>query len=72
MKGSIIPARWMAVHMGGDKSFCHVEEIINSSASTRDNIMLRSLWLSILNAAHVRKPPSTSVITLFTVNKELH
>lgn len=40
MKGNITPARWMVVHMGGDKSFCHVEEIINSSDSTRDNIML--------------------------------
>ena len=40
MKGNITPARWMVVHMGGDQSFCHVEEIINSSDSTRDNIML--------------------------------
>lgn len=39
-RGSITPARWIAVHMGGDKSFCHFEKITNSSAFTGDNIVL--------------------------------
>lgn len=38
--GNITPARWVAVHMGSDKSFCHFEEITNSSAPTGDNIIL--------------------------------
>lgn len=39
-RGSITCTRWMAVHMGGDKSSCHFKKITNSSAPTGDNIML--------------------------------